>query len=128
MKKDSETTFDDLKYLEKSTYHHIEKIEFFMSDGLLSGIGVTLNLDGIIITKFHRGSRKPKTSYELEIHQDEHIEFMQIHYDVEGVREVLVKTNLGHMLVMDENHGNERFLTREINLADSHEGLVGFKT
>ena len=117
-----------MRYLEKSTSHHIEKIEFFMSDGLLSGIGVTFNLDGIILTKIHRGSRKPKTSYELEIQKDEHIEFMQIHYDDDGVREILLKTNLGHMLVMDENHGNERFLTREINLADSNEGLVGFKT
>ena len=102
-----------------------------MSDGLVTGIGVTHNMDGIVITKLHKGNRKPKTGYELELQSDEHIEFMQIHYDEEGVHEILVKSNLGHMLVMDESHADHKaqnFETKEINLADGHEALVGFKT
>ena len=93
-----------MRYLEKSTYHHIDKLEFFLSDGLVSGIGVTYNLDGILVTKVHRGKIKPKTSYELELESDEHLEYMQIQYDEDGIHEILVKSNLGHMLVMDEKH------------------------
>ena len=65
-----------MRFLEKSSFFHLEKIEIFMSDGLVSGLGVTFNLDGILLTKMHKGSRKPKTSYELEIAHNEHIEFI----------------------------------------------------
>ncbi len=67
-----------MKFLDKSNYTHIEKLEIFLSNGLICGIGVTYNLDGILITKIHKGTKKPKASYELELSTHEHIEFIQI--------------------------------------------------
>ena len=65
-----------MRFIEKANYFHLDRIEMFVSDGLLCGIGVTYNLDGIVLTKVHRGEVNPKSSYELELQKDEHIEFM----------------------------------------------------
>lgn len=47
-----------------------------MCDGLVQGIGVTYTLDGIKISKNNKGKKMPKTSYELELKEHEHLEFM----------------------------------------------------
>lgn len=63
---------------------------------------MTYNLDGVIMTKANKGRKMPKTSYELELASNEHIDFMQYMYNKEGIHEVVFKTNLGRMLMMDE--------------------------
>ncbi len=59
----------------KAAYFHLDKIEIFVRDGFVQGIGVTYNLDGIKMTKVNKGKKMPKSSYELELARDEHIEF-----------------------------------------------------
>ncbi len=39
--------FDDMRLLEKADGYHIDRIEFFVAEGLVTGIGVSYNLDGI---------------------------------------------------------------------------------
>ena len=47
----------------------------------------------------------------------------------EGLREIMLKTSKGNMLVMDEHEGEEEeeVETRDFNLADEGEALIGFK-
>jgi Zn/Cd-binding protein ZinT len=66
------------------------------------GIGMTYNLDGVKMTKVNKGKRMPKTSYELELATNEHIEFIQFRFSEDGIHELLIKTNLNRMLMMDE--------------------------
>lgn len=49
----------------------------------------------------------PKTSYELTISPNEHIEFMQYRFNDEGINEVVLKTTEGRMLMMDEAEHEE---------------------
>ena len=70
----------------------------------------------------------PKTSYELELATTEHIEFIQFRFSDEGIHELLIKTNLNRMLMMDEaEHENLECQQRDFNLADNGEVLIGFK-
>lgn len=70
----------------------------------------------------------PKTSYELELASNEHIDFMQYMYNKEGIHEVVFKTNLGRMLMMDEEESESvECLQIDFNLADMGECLIGFK-
>jgi Zn/Cd-binding protein ZinT len=86
----------------KAAYFHLDKIEIFVRDGFVQGIGMTYNLDGIKMTKVNKGKKMPKASYELELAQDEHIEFVQFRFTDEGIHEIMIKTNLNRMLMMDE--------------------------
>jgi hypothetical protein len=36
-----------MRLLEKAEGYHIDRIEFFVAEGLVTGIGVSYNLDGI---------------------------------------------------------------------------------
>ena len=60
----------------KAEYYHVDKLEIFVRDGFIMGIGITYNLDGIKLTKVNKGRKMPKTSYELELASNEHIEFI----------------------------------------------------
>eukprot|EP00347_Sterkiella_histriomuscorum_P017675 403348427 len=99
--------------------------------GLVSGIGVTFNIDGLVFSKTHKGKNMPTCSYELELQKDEHLQFISAHYNQdEGIHDILLKTNMGNMLVMDDNEydGDHNHIeTMEINLADENAALVGFK-
>ena len=102
MKKNREQSFDDSLFFMKAAYFHLDKIEIFVRDGFVQGIGMTYNLDGIKMTKVNKGKKMPKASYELELAQDEHIEFVQFRFTDEGIHEIMIKTNLNRMLMMDE--------------------------
>ena len=52
---------------------------------------------------------------------------MQVQFTEEGRREIMLKTSKGNMLVMDEHEGEEEVETRDFNLADEGEALIGFK-
>ena len=45
------------------------------------------------MSKINKGKRMPKTSYELDLAEDEHIEFVQFQFTEEGIREIMMKTN-----------------------------------
>ncbi|CDW72965.1 UNKNOWN [Stylonychia lemnae] len=120
--------FDDMRFIEKATSFHLDRIEVFMNEGLCCGIGVTFNLDGLVFNKNHKGTKLPKTSYELQLAQNENIEFIQVNYSDEGIHDIILKSNLGNMLVMDDEYGNDGDLqTVEYNLGDDHDALIGFK-
>jgi hypothetical protein len=77
LKREKDQSFDDALFFRKaSDYYHLDKIEIFVRDGFVQGIGVTYNLDGIKMTKVNKGKKMPKTSYELELAPNEHIEFV----------------------------------------------------
>ncbi len=76
MRKDRENTFDDKLFFGKAQYFHIDKIEVFVRDSYIQGFGLTYNLDGIKMTKVNRGKKMPKTSYELDLSPNEHIDFL----------------------------------------------------
>ena len=67
---------------------------------------MTYNLDGVIMVKNNKGRKMPKTSYELRLSANEHIDFLQFMFDNEGIHEVVFKTNLGRALMMDEHDEN----------------------
>lgn len=102
MRRQREQTFDDKLFFGKAQYFHIDRIEVFMRDGFIQGFSLTYNMDGIKMTKVNRGKKMPKTSYELTIAPNEHIEFMQYRFSDEGIYEVVLKTSEGRMLMMDE--------------------------
>jgi hypothetical protein len=54
------------------------------------------------MNKVNRGNKMPKSSYELDLGPNEHIDFLQFRYNEDGIYEVTLKTNLGRMLMMDE--------------------------
>jgi hypothetical protein len=112
----------------KAAYFHLDKIEVFVRDGYVQGIGMTYNLDGIKMTKVNKGKKMPKASYELELAQNEQIEFVQFRYTDEGIHEIMMKTNLNRMLMMDEPElENIECNQRDFNLCDNGECLIGFK-
>jgi hypothetical protein len=78
-----------------------------MRDGYVSGFGMTYNLDGVIMVKNNKGRKMPKTSYELRLSANEHIDFLQFMYDDEGIHDVVFKTNLGRALIMDEDEDHK---------------------
>ena len=89
---------------------------------------MTYNLDGVKMTKVNKGRKMPKSSYELELAQDEHIEFVQFRFTDEGIHEITLKTNLNRMLMMDEpDQENLDCKQRDFNLADTGDCLIGFK-
>lgn len=101
-----------------------------MTDGIVCGVGVTYNIDGIILTKIHKGSNRPTSSYELKLHNDEHLVFISAHHSEDGIHDIILKSNHGNMLVMDEESeriNSGAFDTTEINLEDHNSALVGFK-
>ncbi len=65
-----------MRFIEKAHYFHLDRVEIFVSEGTVCGLGVTYNLDGIVLTKVHKGDTLPKSSYELELQKEEHIEFI----------------------------------------------------
>lgn len=65
-----------MKFLDKASSFHLEKVEIFLSDGLISGIGVTFSLDAIKVSNIHQGKKRAKTSYALELDREEHIDFL----------------------------------------------------
>lgn len=129
LQKDQAATFDDSLFFAKADAFHLDRIEIFMVDGYVQGIGVTYTLDGIKMSKINKGKKMPSTSYELDMGENEHIEFIQFQYTTEGVREIMIKTSEGNMLVMDEETGNDGgdCYIRDFNLADNGEALIGFK-
>jgi hypothetical protein len=74
----------------------------FVRDGFIMGFSLTYNLDGVRMTKLNKGKKMPKTSYELQLAPQEHIDFMQYRFNEEGIYEVVLKTSEGRMLMMDE--------------------------
>lgn len=89
---------------------------------------MTYNLDGVKMNKVNKGKKMPKSSYELELAQNENIEFIQFRYTDEGIHEIMIKTNLNRMLMMDEPElENIECNQRDFNLADHGECLIGFK-
>lgn len=54
---------------------------------------------------------------------------MQVQYTEEGIREIMLKTSNGNMLVMDEadKEEEEEVTTKDFNLSDYGEALIGFK-
>ncbi len=89
---------------------------------------MTYNLDGVKMNKVNKGKKMPKSSYELELAQNENIEFIQFRYTDEGIHEIMIKTNLNRMLMMDEPElENVECNQRDFNLADHGECLIGFK-
>ncbi len=128
MKREKDQQFDDSLFFNKAEYYHVDKIEIFVRDGFIMGIGITYNLDGVKMTKVNKGRRMPKTSYELELATTEHIEFIQFRFSDEGIHELMIKTNLNRMLMMDEaEHENLECQQCDFNLADNGEVLIGFK-
>jgi len=96
-----------MRFIEKATSFHLDRIEVFMNEGLCCGIGVTYNLDGLIFNKNHKGSKMPKTSYELNLGHEENIEYISVHYTNDGIHDIILKSNLGNMLVMDDEYGHD---------------------
>ena len=128
LKKEKDVTFDDEIFFSKAQYFHVDRVEIFVRDGYVQGIGLTYNLDGVKMTKVNKGKKMPKTSYELDLGSNEHIDFLQFRYNDEGIHEVLLKTSAGRMLLMDEaEHENLECQQRDYNLSDNGEALVGFK-
>lgn len=128
MKKDKDSTFDDQLFFGKAQYHHIDKIEVFVRDGFIQGFSITYNIDGIKMTKINKGKKMPKTSYELDLSPNEHIDFLQFRFNEEGIHEVVLKTNMDRMLMMDEaEHEDLDCEQLDFNLSDVGEAFIGFK-
>lgn len=109
-------------------YYHLDKIEIFVRDGYVQGFGMTYNIDGVKMTKLNKSKKMAKSSYELNLGPKEHIEFVQFRKGEEGIYEIMLKTNEGRMLMMDEpEHDDLECEQYDYNLSDNGEVLVGFK-
>ena len=105
-----------------------------MADGLLQGIGVTYCLDSIKVTKMHQGRKRAESAYTLELAHDEHVEFVKFYFNDKGITDLMMKTSQGNMLMLEEDnsegedkHDTSRVQSKDINLSDNGEALVGFK-
>lgn len=120
-------------FLDKAEAFHLDKVEIFMCDGLMCGIGIVLSLDGIKVAKMSQAKKRPQTSYAIELKHDEHVEFMQFQFNDKGIHDVMMKTNQGNMLMMDEESGvNQqakyyKSQCKDVNLVDNGEALLGFR-
>lgn len=133
LEKEKAATFDDRLFFDKAYSFHIDRIEVFMVNGFLQGIGITYNMDGVLMTKLNKGKKMPDTSYELELSKDEHINYISFHFVEEGIIDLIIKTSHNNMLVMEEDekyrkkYGEDYIETLDFNLSDNDEALIGFK-
>ena len=94
--------FNDKSILAKCYAYHIEKIEFFLTGQVLSGIAVDYSLDGVKLWKNHKGKGKSEFSYTLELAKEEFINYLQITKVEEGIIDVKIKTSQGNMLIFED--------------------------
>lgn len=46
---------------------HLDRVEVFVREGYVIGFALTYDMDGVKMTKVSKGTRMPKTSYELTL-------------------------------------------------------------